>query len=127
LLVHLNHGRTTTDENGLTHEALCKTIYSRFDFHDGIDFTIGELKRAVKEYDLVVSGISQGNHTGIHLREKTTKACLKAFILLLSSKDTQPEEPTKGKAWTQASCRCFKSKHFLNGLLPRLSLKPIIP
>ncbi len=44
----------------------------------------------------------QGDHTGIHLREKATKACLKTFILLLSYKDTQPEEPIKGRAWIES-------------------------
>jgi hypothetical protein len=37
------------------------------------------LKKAVNELDPVVSKISQGNYTKIHLREKATKACLMAF------------------------------------------------
>jgi hypothetical protein len=83
----------------LTLEAICKLIYSRFDSSDGIDFTICELKKAVNALlGPVASKISQGNHTGIHLREKVTKACLTTFILLSSLKDTQPEEPIKGKA-----------------------------
>jgi hypothetical protein len=32
----------------------------------------------------------------------TKQACLKTFILFSSSRNTQPEEPTKGKTWTQA-------------------------
>jgi hypothetical protein len=39
-------------------EALRKIIYSRFDFNDGIDFTICKLKKAVNELVLVVSKIS---------------------------------------------------------------------
>jgi hypothetical protein len=75
-----------------------KLIYSSFDFSDGIDFTNGDLKRAVNALGPVTSKISQGDHTGIHFREKATKACLTTFILLSSLKDTQPEEPIKGKA-----------------------------
>jgi hypothetical protein len=49
----------------------------------------------VKQYGpAVVSKISQGNHTGIHLGEKARKAYLKTRVLLSSSKDS--------KAWTQA-------------------------
>jgi hypothetical protein len=43
-------------------KAICKLIYSRFDFSDGIDFTVGELKRAVNALGPVASKISQGNH-----------------------------------------------------------------
>ncbi len=83
-------------------EAIRKLIYTRVNFSDGIDFTIHELKKAVNQLGPVASKISQGNHTGIHLREKAMKACLTKFILLLSLKDTQPEEPTKVKAWIQS-------------------------
>jgi hypothetical protein len=75
-LVDLHHDETTTNSKWLTLEAIRKLIYCRFDLNDGIDFTIRELKKAVDELGPVVSKISQGNHTGIHLREKATKACL---------------------------------------------------
>jgi hypothetical protein len=101
-LVDLHHDETTTNDKWLALEAIRKLIYSRFDFSDGIDFTICELKKAVNALGPVASTISQGNHTGIHLREKATKACLTTFILLSSLKDTQPEEPIKGRAWIES-------------------------
>jgi hypothetical protein len=102
VLADLHHSdETTTNDKWLKLEAFSKLIYSKFGFNDGIDFTIRELKKAVSGLGPVVSKISSqaGNHTGIHLHEKATKACLTTFILLLSLKDTQPEEPTKGKIW----------------------------
>jgi hypothetical protein len=100
-LVDLHPNKTTTNDKWLALEAIHKLIYSRFDFNDGIDYTICDSKKAVNGLGRGVrSRISQGNHTRIHhLRE--TKACLKIFILFSSSKDSQLEEPPKGKAcWT---------------------------
>ena len=101
-LVDLQHDETTTNDKWLTLGAIRKLIYTRFDFDDGIDFAVCELKRAVNELGPLESKISQGNCTGIHLRVKYTGKHRITFVLLSSSKDTQPEEPTKGKAWTQA-------------------------
>jgi hypothetical protein len=104
--IDLHHNETTINGKWLTLEVIRKLIYSRFDFSDGIDFTAGDLKRAVNALGPVASKISQGNHTRIHLREKATRACLTAFILLSSSKDTQPEEPIKAKrGYNHWNCR----------------------
>jgi hypothetical protein len=46
-LIDLHHNETTINDKWLTLEAIRKLIYSRFDFSDGIDFTVGKLKRAV--------------------------------------------------------------------------------
>jgi hypothetical protein len=89
-LIDLHHNETTINDKWLTLEAICKLIYSRVDFSDGIDFTATDLKRAVNALGPVASKISQGNHTGIHLREKATKACLTTSILSSSLRDTQP-------------------------------------
>ena len=68
-LVDLHHNETTPKDKWLMLKAICKLIYSRFDFSDGIDFTVHELKKAVNELGpMLASKISQGNHTGIHLR-----------------------------------------------------------
>jgi hypothetical protein len=91
------------DKEWLTLEAICKLLYSRFDFNDGIAFTIGELKRAVNKYGPVKAKVSGGNEFGINWRIKAMKINLVTFVLLSSSKDSQPEESTKGRAWTQAS------------------------
>ncbi len=64
--------------------------------------SLSQLNKEVNALGPVASRISQENHTGIHLREEATKACLPTFILLSSFKDTQPEEPTERKAWSQA-------------------------
>jgi hypothetical protein len=101
-LIDLHHNKTTINDKWLTLRAIRKLIYSRFDFDAGIDFTAGDLKRAVNALGPVASKISQRNHTRIHLREKATRACLTTCILLSSSKDTQPEEPIEGKAWIQS-------------------------
>jgi hypothetical protein len=60
------------------------------------------LKKAANEVGPLGSKILQGNHTGIHLHVKYTQMSRIPFILLSSSKDTQPEDSTEGKAWTQA-------------------------
>jgi hypothetical protein len=103
VLFDLHHDKPTINDKWLTLSAICILIYSRFDFSDGIDFTVGELKSTVNALGpAVASKIVQGNHTGIHLREKATKvAYLTTFIPFSSLKDTQPEEPIKGKAWIQ--------------------------
>jgi hypothetical protein len=101
-LIDLHHNETTINDKWLTLEAIHKQVKSRFDFSDGIDFTAGDLQRAVNALGPVASKISQGNHTRIHLREKAMRACLTTCILLSSLKDTQPEEPIKGKAWIQS-------------------------
>jgi hypothetical protein len=44
-------------------EAIRKLIYSRFDFNDGIYFTICVLKKAANEVGPLWFKISQGNHT----------------------------------------------------------------
>ena len=97
-LVDLHHDKVIMNDKWLTLGAIHKLIHTRFDFDAGIDFTVCELKKAANEVGPLGSKSSQGNHTGIHLREKATKACLTTFILLSSSKDTQPEEPIKGNA-----------------------------
>jgi hypothetical protein len=94
-LVDLHHNERTTDD---------KWFNFRFDFNDRIEFTIGELHRAVNEYGPVKAKVSNGNETGIHLRVKAMKTDLMTFVFLSSSKDSQLEEPAtnKGEAWTQA-------------------------
>jgi hypothetical protein len=62
-LVDLHHDETTTNDKWSTLEAIRKLIYSRFDFNDGIYFTICELKKAANEVGPLWSKISQGNHT----------------------------------------------------------------
>jgi hypothetical protein len=57
----------TMNDKWLTLDAIRPT---RFDFNDGIDFTIHEWKKAVIKLGSVVSNISQWKHTGIHLHEK---------------------------------------------------------
>jgi hypothetical protein len=46
-LVDLHQDKLTTQDKWLTLEAIHKLIYNRFNFDDGIDFTIDELKKAV--------------------------------------------------------------------------------
>jgi hypothetical protein len=92
----------TRNDKWLLFGAICKLIYTRFDFDAGIDFNVCELKKAANEVGPLGSKILQGNHTVIHLRVKYTQMSRITFILLSSSKDTQPEEPTERKAWTQA-------------------------
>jgi hypothetical protein len=64
------------------------------------------LKKAVNELGPLGSKILQENQTGIRLHEKALHhPCLgifKTFVLPSSSKASQPAEPTKGKAWTEA-------------------------
>jgi hypothetical protein len=75
-LIALHHDdKTTINDKWLTLEAFCKLMYCRFDLSYGIDFTVGELKRAVNTLGPVTSKISQGNHTGIHFCKKAMKAC----------------------------------------------------
>ena len=62
-LVDQHHDEMTTNDKWLTLEAIRKLIYTRFDFDDGIDFTICELKKAVNGLGPLESKISQGNHT----------------------------------------------------------------
>jgi hypothetical protein len=62
-LIDLHHDERTINDKRLTLEAIRKLIYSRFDFSDGIDFTAGDLNRAVNALGPVASKISQGNHT----------------------------------------------------------------
>jgi hypothetical protein len=62
-LVDLHLDETTTNGKWSTLEAIRKLIYSRFDFNDGIYFTICELKKAANEVGPLWSKISQGNHT----------------------------------------------------------------
>jgi hypothetical protein len=62
-LIDLHHNEMTVNDKWLTLEVIRKLIYSRFDFSDGIDFTTGDLKRAVNALGPVASKISQGNHT----------------------------------------------------------------
>jgi hypothetical protein len=100
--VDLHHDETTTNDKWLTLGAICKLIYTRFDFDAGIDFTVRELKKAANELGPLGSKILQGNHTGIHLRLKYTRMSRITCVLLSRSKDTQLKEPTGGKAWTQA-------------------------
>ncbi len=101
-LVDLHHDEITTQDKCLTLEAIRHLIYTRFNFDNGIDYTVCELKKAVNEVGPLVSKILQGNRTGIYLRVKHTQKSRITFILLSCSMDIQPEEPTKGKAWTQA-------------------------
>jgi hypothetical protein len=109
-LVDLHHNKTATNDRWLTLEAIRKLIYSRFDFNDGIDITVGELKRVVNEYGPVTTKISNGNETEIYLRMKeATKINLTRFVLLSRSKDSQPEEPAKGKAWTHQGLELSKA------------------
>jgi hypothetical protein len=63
VLIDLHHDKTTMIDKWLTLKAIRQLIYSRFDFSDGIDFTAGDLKRAVNALGPVASKISQGNHT----------------------------------------------------------------
>jgi ABC-type phosphate transport system auxiliary subunit len=83
-VVDLHHNEMTTIDKWSTLETIRILIYSsRLDFNDGMDFTsICELKKEVSEIGHVVSNIPQGNHTGTHLCEKATKACLTKCILL---------------------------------------------
>jgi hypothetical protein len=57
-LVDLHHDETTTNHKWSTLEAIRKLIYSRFDFSDGIDFTICKLKKAANEVGPLWSKIS---------------------------------------------------------------------
>jgi hypothetical protein len=107
-LIDLHHKETTINDKPLTLEAIRKLIYSRFDFSYGIDFTAGDLKSAVNALGPVASKISQGNHNGIHLHEKATKARLTTFILLSNLKDTQPEDPISGNNYW--NCRKKKNR-----------------
>jgi hypothetical protein len=75
-----------------------KLIYTRFNFDTEFDFTVCELKKAVKALGPVASKVSQGNHSRIHLPEKATKACLTTFILLfLVQRRINQENPSKAK------------------------------
>jgi hypothetical protein len=67
-LVDLHHDETTTNDKWLTPEAIRKLIYSRFNFSDGMDFTICELKKAANEVGPLWSKISPGNHTIVRTR-----------------------------------------------------------
>jgi hypothetical protein len=62
-LVDLHHDETTTNDKWSTLKAISKLIYSRFDFDDGIYFTICVLKKGANEVGPLWSKISQGNHT----------------------------------------------------------------
>jgi hypothetical protein len=62
-LVDLHHDETTMNDKWSTLEAIRKLIYSRFDFNDGMYFTICELKKAANEVGPLWSKILQGNHT----------------------------------------------------------------
>jgi hypothetical protein len=77
-----------------TLDAIHKLLHTRFDVNNVIDFNIGEFTRAVNKYGPVKKKISDIHDTGIHLCVKATKMKLMAFVLLSSSKDTQPEEPS---------------------------------
>jgi hypothetical protein len=126
-LVDLHHDETTRNDKWLTLGAIRKLLYTRFDFDAGIDFTVRELKKAANKVGPLGSKISQGNHTGIqHLHVKYTQMSHTTFILLSSSKDTQPEEPTERKAWMQAlelSEAIVESVSQPLQMLPRLLLK----
>jgi hypothetical protein len=76
----------TTQDRWCTLEANYKRLCTKFNFEDGIDFNIGELKRAVEKYAPVQPKVSHGNNTWINI--------IPPFELI----DTGPEEPTKGKA-----------------------------
>jgi hypothetical protein len=61
-LVDLHHDETTTNDKWLTLGAICKLIYTRFDFDAGIDFTVPELKKAANAVGPLWSKILQGNY-----------------------------------------------------------------
>jgi hypothetical protein len=67
-LVDLHHNETTTNDKWLMLGAICKLIYTRFDFDAGIDFTVPELKKVANEVGPLWSKISQGNHTIVRSR-----------------------------------------------------------
>jgi hypothetical protein len=48
-LVDLHHDETIMNDKWLTLKAICKLIYSRFDFNAGIDFTVHKLRKAANE------------------------------------------------------------------------------
>jgi hypothetical protein len=62
-LVDLHYDEMTTNDKWLTLGAICKLIYTRFDFDAGIDFNVPELKKVANEVGPLWSKISQGNHT----------------------------------------------------------------
>jgi hypothetical protein len=67
-LVDLHHNETTRNGKWLTLGAICKLIYTRFDFDAGIDFTVPEFKKVANEVGPLWSKISQGNHTIVRSR-----------------------------------------------------------
>jgi hypothetical protein len=67
-LVDLHDDEMTTNDKWLLLGAICKLIYTRFDFDAGIDFTVPELKKAANEVGPLWSKISQGNHTIVRSR-----------------------------------------------------------
>jgi hypothetical protein len=66
--VDLHHDKTTTNDKWLTLGAICKLIYTRFDFDVGIDFTVPELKKVANEVGPLWSKIPQGDHTIVRSR-----------------------------------------------------------
>jgi hypothetical protein len=62
-LVDLHYGETAPNDKWLTLGAICKLIYTRFNFDVEIDFTVRELKKAANEVGPLGSKILQENHT----------------------------------------------------------------
>jgi hypothetical protein len=92
-------------------EAIRKLIYSRFYLHDGIDFTIGELKRAVNKNGPVKAKVSNGKETEIYL-----PVCFQVQV-----NQKKPQKAKHGhkhrKCWKTLwipSCRWFKSNNETN-------------
>jgi hypothetical protein len=113
-LVELGNEEPTTRDKWLTVDAWKKLLFTRYDFDSSsIDFTIRQFSHALNLLGSIRLKVSTGNLTGTHVREKfcpvvnedgknTGKTQKKLFLLLASSKDIEPKEPTTNQEWNAA-------------------------
>ncbi len=110
-LVELGNDEPTTRDKWLTVDAWKKIIYTRYDFDSTINFSIREFNKVLNLLGPICLKVSTGNNTGAHLREKhfanrtknnTRKTKKTFFLLLASSKEVEPQEPTTMEDWEAA-------------------------
>lgn len=88
----------TRNDKWVTPYVVHKLIYTIFDFDNLIDFSTSRWNKAVIKYFLVkAKSVYGSSETWNHLHLKATQTNLTTFVLLSSSMDSQPAEPTKGK------------------------------
>jgi hypothetical protein len=110
-LVELGKEEPTTRDKWLTVDAWKSLLFTRYDFDTSIDFSTREFNKALNLLGAIRLKVSTGNLTGMHAREKCFRRKIentkkptekKMFLLLASSKEVEPQEPTTMEDWEAA-------------------------